>query len=220
MRKVYQSEKSTRGLAVAVLMAVGLTGLLFATLPFTHMIAKPTRTLELRKTSAADLPPPVEPEAPPPPPEADKPPEAPPEPKLAEMPQQIPLTADLDVATGSGGALAGFGEVQAIAAKETAKEEAFDVSELDKRPEPVSQVQPAYPPELRKAKIEGKVTLLCFVTAEGRVEDARVGNSSRPEFEKPALEAIRKWRFRPGVKEGRPVGAYLSCPISFRVTSR
>src|ERR1043165_2113821 len=101
MRKVYHSEKSTTGLAIAVFIAVGLAGILFCTIPFTHIIAKPTRSLELRKTSAADLPPPVEAEAPPPPPDADKPPEAPPEPKLAEAPQQIPLSADLDVAAGT-----------------------------------------------------------------------------------------------------------------------
>ncbi len=221
MRKVYQNEKSGTGLVIAVFVAVGVTGVLFGILPFTHIIANPSRSLELRKTSAVDLPPPVEPDAPPPAPEAEKPPEAPAEPKLAEAPQAIPLSADLEVATGAGGGLAGFGaEMKAIAATAATKEDVFSAEELEKRPEPVSTVQPAYPPDLRKAKIEGKVTVLCLVTAEGRVEDARVENSSRAEFEKPALEAIRKWRFRPGTKDGQAVGTYLRYPISFRISTK
>ena len=64
------------------------------------------------------------------------------------------------------------------------------------------------------------MTLLCLVNAQGRVEEVQIENSSRVEFEKPALEAIRKWRFRPGVKDGKDVATYLRCPIAFRVNSK
>ena len=70
-----------------------------------------------------------------------------------------------------------------------------------------------------KAKIEGVVTLVFVLNEDGRVEEPRVETSSRPEFEKPALEAIRKWRFKPGVKDGRPVRTYIRIPMRFRVTS-
>jgi len=219
MRKVYHSESSSVGVVFSIIFSVGLTAILFGVLPFAHRIAKPDRSLELRKTSVADLPPPVEEEPPAPPPDAEKPPEAPPEPQLAETPQQIPLSADLDIAVGTGGALAGFGEVRALTAVETVKEDAFDVADLEKRPEAVSQIPPTYPAELKKAKIEGMVTLVFVLSEEGRVEDARVENSSRPEFEKPALEAIRKWRFRPGMKDGQAVRTYIRIPMRFRVTA-
>jgi protein TonB len=90
---------------------------------------------------------------------------------------------------------------------------------LEKRPEPVSQVAPAYPAELRKAKVEGLVTLIFVLDESGRVEDPRVENSSRPEFEKPALEAIRKWRFSPGMKDGQAVRTYIRVPMRFRVST-
>lgn len=218
MRKVYHTEKSPVRLAMAVMLGVGLAGVVFGILPFSHMIAKPSRALELRKASAADVPPPIEEKDSTPPPEADKPPEAPPEPKLVDAPLQIPLIADLDVAVGSGGGLEGFGEVRKLTATESVQEEAFDVSDLDRRAEPVSQVSPVYPPELRKAKIEGRVTLAFVVTEDGRVEDPRVENSSRPEFEKPALDAVRRWRFRPGEKDGKPVRAFCSLPMRFHFT--
>jgi len=204
---------------VAVIFSVGVTAALFAILPFAHQIVKPERSLELRKTTAIEQTPEVEEPEAPPVVEEEKPPEAPPEPQLAEAPQQIPLSADLEVAVGSGGALAGFGNIQALTAAETVQQDAFDVADLEKRPEAVSQVPPTYPAELRKAKIEGSVTLIFILGEDGRVEDARVENSTRPEFEKPALEAIRKWRFRPGEKDGQKVRSYVRIPMKFRVNS-
>jgi protein TonB len=219
MRKVYHSEKSSVGFTAAVIFSVGLTAALFGVLPFAHQIVKPERSLELRKTTAIEQTPEVEEPEAPPVVEEEKPPEAPPEPQLAEAPQQIPLSADLEIAVGSGGALAGFGNIQALTAAETVQQDAFDVADLEKRPEAVSQVPPTYPAELRKAKIEGQVTLVFILGEDGRVEDARVENSSRPEFEKPALEAIRKWRFRPGEKDGQKVRSYVRIPMKFRVNS-
>ncbi len=219
MRKVYQNESQFARLPVAVIFGVGFTAVLFGFIPFAHRIAKPERSLELRTTSAVEAPPPVEEEIAPPPPEAEKPPEAAPEPQLAETQQQIPLSADLEVALGSGGALAGFGEIRSLTTAEAVQEDTFDVADLEKRPEPTSQVAPTYPEALRKAKVEGVVTLIFVLDETGRVEDPRVENSTRPEFEKPALDAIRKWRFSPGQKDGQAVRTYIRVPLRFRVTT-
>jgi len=220
MRKVYQDAKSGAGLAVAVFFGVGFTALLFGFIPFAHRVNKPSSAVELVRTSVVELPPPEqEEENRPPEQEEEKLPEKSPEPQLTETQQQIPLSADLEVAVGSGGALAGFGEIRALTSAQEIQDETFDVTELEKRPEAVSQVAPAYPPELRKAKIEGTVTLVFVLSEEGRVEEPRIENSSRPEFEKPALEAIRKWRFRPGEKDGQAVRTYIRVPMRFRVST-
>jgi protein TonB len=219
MRKVYEAKSSAMGLPIAVGVGVTLTALVFCILPFSHIVNRPSRALELRKTTATDVPPPADEEQPPPQLEAEKPPENLASPELADAPQQIPLTADLEVAAGSGGALAGFGDVRSVAKAEAAAPDAFDVADLEKRPEVVSQAAPTYPPELRKAKVEGMVTVVFVLNEEGRVEEPRVESSSRPEFEKPALEAIRKWRFRPGMKDGRSVRTYIRVPMRFRVTT-
>lgn len=219
MRKVYHHESSGAGLALSILFAVGLTALLFGFIPFAHRINKPEKHLELVKTSAIDLQPQQEEEVPPPQVEEEKPEQSAPEPQLAEVQQSVPISADLEVAVGSGGALSGFGDIHALTAAQAIKDETFDVSELEQRPEAVSQTAPVYPPELRKARIEGLVTVVFVLNEEGRVEDPRVENSSRPEFEKPALEAIRKWRFRPGTREGQPVRTFMKCPIRFRIAT-
>jgi protein TonB len=216
MRKVYQHETNGLGLAVAITFSLGLTGVLFCLIPFAHRLNKPDKTLELVRTSAVEMPQEVE-EQKPPQVEEEKPPDAAPEPELVETPQEIPLNADLEVATGSGGALSGFGEIRSLTAATEVQDEVFDVAELEKRPEAVSQVAPTYPAELRKAKIEGLVTLIFVLDENGRVDDPRVETSSRPEFEKPALEAIRKWRFSPGMKDGQPVRTYIRMPVRFRV---
>ncbi|HXJ56717.1 MAG TPA: energy transducer TonB [Verrucomicrobiae bacterium] len=219
MRKVYQNKSNFAGLPVAVGIAACLTAIIFCIIPFSHIINKPPRNIEFRKTSAVDLAPKVEEEAPQLP-EPEKPEEKTPEPQLTETtPQQVPLSADLDIALGTGGALKGWGDVRTLTAPEKIKDETFDVSELEKKPEAVSQVAPAYPKELAKAKIEGSVTLVFVLSEDGRVEDARVENSSRPEFEKPSLDAIRKWRFRPGMKDGQAVRTYVRIPMRFRVPS-
>lgn len=219
MRKVYQNERQFARLPVAIIFGVGFTAVLFGFIPFAHRIAKPESSLELRTTSAVEVPPPAEEEIAPPQPEAEKLPEAAPEPQLAEPLQQIPLSADLEVALGSGGALAGFGEIRSLTATEAVQEDTFDVADLEKRPEPTSQVAPTYPEALRKAKVEGVVTLIFVLDETGRVEDPRVENSTRPEFEKPALDAIRKWRFSPGQKDGQAVRTYIRVPLRFRVTT-
>lgn len=217
MRKVYHTPSSGAGLAGAIAIGAGLAGLLFCILPFSHLVNKSNKMVELRKTGSVELPPEPDEDLAPPPQELERPPDAAPEPQLADTPQAVPLSADLEVAAGAGGALAGFGEVRNLAAVEAVEQDAFDVADLEKRPEAVSQVAPAYPTELRKAKVEGAVTLVFILDETGRVEDPRVENSSRPEFEKPALDAIRKWRFRPGQKDGKAVRTYIRIPIRFRV---
>jgi protein TonB len=219
MRKVYQVASGSIGLSLSAAVSLALTAAIFGFIPFASSVAKPSRSLELRKASVADLPPPAEAEPPPTAPEEAPPPEAIAPPQLSDTPQPISLSTDLEVAAGAGGALAGFGEVRAPVVVEKVQQEAFDVAELEKRPEVISQVPPTYPPELRKARIDGLVTVAFVLNEEGRVEDARVESASRPEFEKPALEAIRKWRFRPGMREGRAVRTYIRIPLRFQVGS-
>jgi periplasmic protein TonB len=219
MRKVYQSEKHPLALPVAIFTSVGFTALLFGFIPFAHRINRPRQVLELRSTRTVDLPPPVEDTPPPPRIEEAKPPEAPPEPELADSAADIPISASLDLVLGGGGGVVDAGEIRSLTTVEAVKDDTFDVTDLEKRPEAVSQVAPAYPPGLRKAKIEGSVTLIFVLNEEGRVEDPRVEKSSRPEFEKPSLDAIRKWRFSPGEKDGKPVRTYIRIPMRFRVPS-
>ena len=53
------------------------------------------------------------------------------------------------------------------------------------------------------------------MTAEGRVENAKVRSSTDPIFERPALKAVRKWQFEPGRSGGKAVSTRMMIPITF-----
>lgn len=83
-------------------------------------------------------------------------------------------------------------------------------------PKLVKQVEPVYPPEAVAKKIEGKVYLKLFIDTAGKVTEARVAKSSGDKsLDDSALEAARKFLFEPARQEGRPVGVWVTLPVSF-----
>ncbi|HYS05591.1 MAG TPA: energy transducer TonB [Candidatus Dormibacteraeota bacterium] len=95
-------------------------------------------------------------------------------------------------------------------------EEIAAVADLDQRPQAVAQNAPMYPAELRRRRVEGTVTLVFLVDTEGRVVNPTVEKSTDPGFERPALEAVRRWRFEPGTRQGHKVQFKMRVPITFR----
>jgi protein TonB len=91
----------------------------------------------------------------------------------------------------------------------------FDLSQLDQIPVARIQQQPIYPYEMRRAGITGEVNVGFIVDANGDVRDAYVMNSTHREFEVPAVQAVSKWKFRPGRRGGRAVNTRMSVPIVF-----
>jgi protein TonB len=63
------------------------------------------------------------------------------------------------------------------------------------------------------------VRLALRIGADGRVEGAQVAASSGfPRLDQAALEAARRWRFRPATQGGVPVAATLPTAVHFRLT--
>jgi len=91
----------------------------------------------------------------------------------------------------------------------------FDLSQLDQIPVARVQQQPIYPYEMRRAGITGEVNIGFIVDSNGDVRDAYVISSTHREFEQPAVQAVSKWKFRPGRKGGRAVPTRMSVPIVF-----
>ena len=93
----------------------------------------------------------------------------------------------------------------------------FSISELDRHPEPVVQVAPTFPFNLKRESIEGRVIVEFVVDTEGRVLGATVMESSHAGFEEAAVTGVGRWKFRPGQKNGRPVNTRMRVPILFRL---
>ena len=71
---------------------------------------------------------------------------------------------------------------------------------------PLVRIPPRYPMRARMRRIEGWVKLEFTITPQGTVEDIRVIEAHpKGVFERAAIEAIARWKFKPLEVEGRPV---------------
>lgn len=82
-------------------------------------------------------------------------------------------------------------------------------------PVPVRTVPPEYPDELRRDGVSGLVMVKCHIDEQGNVVQAEVEKSSNTAFEKPAMAAVKKWKFKPAKQDGTPVAIKVSIPIKF-----
>lgn len=85
---------------------------------------------------------------------------------------------------------------------------------------PVKYVTPKYPRELNNRGIRGRVVVRFVVDTKGRVQNPEVLKSDHAAFERPALEAIRGWRFSPAIQDGKPVKMRVQVPLEFLPRTR
>jgi TonB family protein len=79
------------------------------------------------------------------------------------------------------------------------------------------KVEPEYSEEARKAKYQGVVVLRVVVDSTGRVVNPQVIRSLGLGLDEKAIEAVRRWKFRPGSKDGKPVPVIAEIEVSFRL---
>lgn len=86
---------------------------------------------------------------------------------------------------------------------------------------PLVVVEPQWPREALLNGIEGWVEVRFTIGPDGRVSNARVvASEPRRTFDRSALRAIERWRFRPRVVDGRPVEREATQIIEFRLDDR
>ncbi len=83
---------------------------------------------------------------------------------------------------------------------------------------PESRVEPVFPPAAVAVRARGMVVVEVSVRADGTVADVRAVESTRPGvgFEAAAVEAVRRWRFRPGRLGDEAVPATTLVRVEFR----
>jgi protein TonB len=204
----------------AIAIGAGLTLALFLVLPLLEDIGRPPEKSDLSLTTVDAV------EPPPPPPTVEEqkpepPPEAPPSPELTETAPPLDLSQlELALNPGGGDGISGDFAVKlsvgaAASAGMQTSEDIFALSDLDQAPRVVYQPAPSYPPDMKKKKIQGTVTILFIVDADGRVKEPKVQKSDHPSFDAPALNAVKRWRFDPGKVGGQPVQFRMRVPITF-----
>ena len=84
-------------------------------------------------------------------------------------------------------------------------------------PSLVSKVEPGYTEDARKVRLQGTVLLYVQVDPSGKAIHMRVLHSLGFGLDEQAMEAVQKWQFKPGFKDGRPVTVEAQIQVNFRL---
>lgn len=90
--------------------------------------------------------------------------------------------------------------------------------QVDVQPRAIGKVEPVYPPEARRRNQEGSLKLMVRIDDLGRVQSAEVVEAHPAGmFEEAALDAFRKARFQPALRDGRPVRMQAYIRMDFKL---
>lgn len=84
----------------------------------------------------------------------------------------------------------------------------------------VKEVRATYPPTAKDGRIGGAVLLESVVRPDGSVGSVKVLKSlnAKQGFDRAAVDAMKRWQFKPGLKDGKPVPVRITTELTF--TSR
>ncbi len=85
---------------------------------------------------------------------------------------------------------------------------------------PLVQIQPRYPPQAARRKLSGYVIVEFTIRPDGTVTNPKVV-AAEPQrvFDSAALRAIKRWKFKPKLVDGKAVVQYASQKFNFRPTT-
>jgi TonB family protein len=84
-------------------------------------------------------------------------------------------------------------------------------------PQLLYKVDPEFSEEARKAKHQGMVLLSIEVDASGNVRNIRVLRGLGLGLDEKAIEAVSRWRFRPGLFDGKPAVTEATVQVNFQL---
>ena len=83
-------------------------------------------------------------------------------------------------------------------------------------PVPISQPPPNYPREALRRGVGGTVRVQATVSPDGSVDRMEVAESSGNRYlDRAAMEAVRRWHFKPAMRNGQPISATVTIPVEF-----
>ena len=84
-------------------------------------------------------------------------------------------------------------------------------------PEPAYTADPRYSKEAREACYEGTVVLWLIVDPTGKPQNVKIQRSLGMGLDEQAIEAVKQWRFKPGVVKGQPVAMQINVEVNYRL---
>lgn len=88
---------------------------------------------------------------------------------------------------------------------------------VDKKPVPLNAPRPSYTVEARKNQVEGVVRARALVGADGTVKQVRIVHGLPDGLDEMAIRAIYQIRFKPAMKDDKPVPFWQSIEVEFKL---
>lgn len=93
----------------------------------------------------------------------------------------------------------------------------YQVGGSVRAPVVIYSVDPEFSEEARKAKFSGNVQVALIVDASGNPKNIRVERGVGMGLDEKAVEAVRQYRFKPAMKDGKPVPVEIYVEVNFQI---
>jgi len=84
-------------------------------------------------------------------------------------------------------------------------------------PQPLNQVEAEFSDEARRAKYQGVCLISLIVDAQGNPQNPRVVRALGMGLDEKAIEAVKKYKFKPAMKGNTPVPVMITVEVNFRL---
>lgn len=85
------------------------------------------------------------------------------------------------------------------------------------KPQILHRIEPQFSEEARKAKwAGGEVMATIQIDAEGVVQEVDVTEHPGMGIDKTTVEALKQWKFKPAMKDGKPVATKATVQVNFQ----
>jgi protein TonB len=85
------------------------------------------------------------------------------------------------------------------------------------KPEKITSPPPVYTEIARKARIQGVVIVQAIIDEQGNVTNVSVLKGLPMGLSEAAESAVKQWKFKPAVLNGRPVSVYFNLTVNFQL---
>jgi TonB family protein len=121
--------------------------------------------------------------------------------------------------TGSGGGLgSGYGNGYGPGSGGNTGGGVYQVGGRISAPVPIFQPEAEFSDEARRAKYQGVCVIALIVDAQGNPQNIHVVRTLGMGLDEKAMEAVRKYKFKPAMKDGKtPVAAMITVEVDFHL---
>jgi protein TonB len=84
-------------------------------------------------------------------------------------------------------------------------------------PQVIHSIEPEFTPEARQANFQGSVSIRLIVDSEGNPQNIRVARHLGMGLDEQAIEAVKKYKFKPAMYQGHPVSVQIVIDVDFHL---